>query len=234
MANPIDKVIQGREALSSRKFEKRASRLVEDLDAIIKRTVTEEFSFRIMRKFQGGLTPDEKFLAIGQFNQMKGRQQVRKALFNHREKRNGRMVQRQTFEHRLFMELMNAARECYTREQELTVKAYNENSSLNVKFNGFTSKDKRLLRRMVIGGFTMRDYVKTLLTETHNRLVARLRQTIISEDTVNGMVLRMRKEVELVMANLKKIVERFMFEVCTTAANQGQLVFIESLRKAAA
>ncbi len=234
MANPIDQVIKGREQLDSKSFEKQAVKLVGGLEDTIKRTVTDEFSMRLMRRFEGGLDTDQKFQAIGQFNQMKGRREVRKALFNHREKRNGRMVQRQTFEHNMVAALMNAARECYVREQKLTVEAFNENSSLKVKFNGFTRSDKRQLRRMVIGGFTIKEYVKTILNETHNRLVARLRQTIIAENTVNLMILRMRKEVELVMVRLKTTVERFMFEVCTTAANQGQTNFIESLGRATA
>lgn len=234
MANPIDKVIEGREKLDSSRFEKRVNKLVGDLENTIKRTVTEEFSVRMMRRFEGGLTTDEKFQAIREFNQLKGRQQVRKALFNHREKRGDKMVQRQAFEHRLFMELMNAARECFVREQEITASAFDSNTSMNIRFNGFTSRDRRTLRKMVIGGFTMRQYVKTILTETHNRLVARLRQAIITENTVNLMLLRMRKEVEAVMKRLKTIVEGFMFEVCTTAANQGQISFIESLRKVSA
>lgn len=231
MPNPINELVVNRERLSLPENERKLRQRLRQFDRKLQQEILDDFSIRLLRRYEGGLTQAQKFAVIRDFKRTRVKRRLREAFFDHYVERNGERVLRYGLQGDLLELFRNTAYDAFDREQQAIAKAFSKGSSMQVLAR-LTGADRKRLKKIVIGGITLADYVKVVLQESYERLLSRISQAVMIELTLNAMITRMRREADLMMDKLTKRLEAYRFEVESMAANMAQHDFITALRDA--
>jgi len=227
--NPVAEMVSKRETLALPEYERKLDASVRELSKSLRVDILDAFSQRLLSRYEGGLTPDQKFRVLYDFKGARVARLIKEAFFNHRAKRNGEPVLIRAFEHDVLELFRQTGHASYDKEQRQVASAYGKATGMSIR-TSLTGKDKQRLNKIVVGGWAVKDYVKLVLKESFDRLTGRMKQAIIIEPTPAKMLARMRKEIEKVLAGLWKQLQGFQFELVTYAANMANYDFVRALQ----
>ena len=227
--NPITEMTMQREKLALPEYERKLNASMRVLSQRLRLDVLDSFSVRLLRRYEGGLTEDQKFSVLQDYKNARVARLTREAFFNHMGKRNGEPVLIRGYEDELISLFRVTCHEAYDKEQRQTARIYGKTTGMTFT-TSLTGKDKQRLNHLIVGGWTMRDYVRLVLRESFDRLTSRIRQAIMNELTPAKAITRMKAEVQKVLGKLLKQLYGFQFELVTYAANMANNDFVRALR----
>jgi hypothetical protein len=231
-SNPIKELIDKREAMQYPEWEKKLKSRMDDFARELRTGVIESFSIQLLTRYEGGLTQEQRFEVIRDFKKARVARLLKEEFFNHITLRNGERSIVYGLEGDLLEIFRNTIYSVYEKEQQAITKTVNRGSSLKASAK-LTGKDRQRLRKLVIGGMSLQQYVKAILAESYGRLVARMKQAIIVEYSTQAMIVRMKRDTGLVIEKLANRLSDYQFEVISYAANVAQNDFLKALRVAA-
>ena len=227
--NPITEMVGQREKLAMPEYERKLDASMRELSRSLRTDVLDAFSTQLLKRYEGGLTPDQKFRVLYDFRKARVARLISGAFFNHMGKRNGENAMIRGYEDSVLSLFRVTSHAAYDKEQRHVARIYGKATGLDFRVS-LTGRDKQRLNKIVVGGWSVRDYVRLVLKESYDRLTGRIRQAIMKEATTARMIMRMREEVRKVLDKLLKQLQGFQFELVTYAANMANYDFVRALQ----
>jgi len=230
MIDPITYLQEKRDTLASPVMEQKLASEIFQLRRKINTVVIDGFGIRMLERYEGGLTQQERLMLLREWNTSVVKKKLIEVLFNHYvSDGDNQQHLRRAFQARLQNVFSETIVKVYTTEAESIAFAYRQGSSFLIE-SQVTGQDRQRLRQVVIGGSTIKEYVRRTLVDLLERLSNRIKQVIMAETTSRKMVLRMKVEIKKVLGTFEQHMKNYQFEVVTYGANLSQLDFIEALR----